>query len=107
VGEGGGVGEVLGGDQGFQGGEPVVIVGVAVVGVAGGLGALDLGGEGGGPLAPGEEAAFVQGQHEREGLRLPGLAENGSLGVAGQAGQVGGGHRSRVARRAGHQVGSR
>src|SRR5512142_904223 len=42
----------LGGDQPFQGGEPMVVVGLAGVGIAGRLGALDLPAERGGPLGP-------------------------------------------------------
>src|SRR5579883_3163485 len=69
-------GYALLGDQPFERGEPMVIVGLAGVGIAGRLRALDLVGERRGPLRPGEQAALVQGERHREGLRFPRLAKH-------------------------------
>jgi hypothetical protein len=55
-GEVAGAEKVLGRDQTLQRGEPVVIVGVAEIGIATRLRRRDLAGEGGGPFAPGEAA---------------------------------------------------
>ena len=57
-------GDALGGNQMFQRRQPVAVIGLAGVRIAGGLGALDLIGEGGSPLGPAEQAAFVQGLYE-------------------------------------------
>src|SRR6185295_11683100 len=46
--------QALGGDQALERGEPVQVVGVAEIGVAGGLRGADLAGEGLGPLGPRE-----------------------------------------------------
>ena len=62
------------------------------VGVAGRLGATDLAGERVRPLGPREHAALVQGDGERERLRLPRLGEDRAVGVAGEAGQRVGAH---------------
>lgn len=69
--------------------EPVRVVSVAAVGVAGGLCALDGPGQGLRPLGPAEGATFVQRQHEREGLRLPGGGEGRRHATVGQQGGVG------------------
>ena len=60
TGQGRRVGDAFLGDEAFERGEPVLVIGVAGIGVAGGLGALDLLGEGRGPFGPGEEPALVQ-----------------------------------------------
>src|SRR5258708_38044512 len=69
------VGDALFGDDALQRGEPMVIVGLAGVGIAGGLRLLDLVAECCRPFLPGEQAALVERQRQREGFRLPRLAE--------------------------------
>src|SRR5215469_16742409 len=69
------------GDQPLERGEPMMIVGLASVGIAGRLGALDLVGEGRGPLRPGKEATLVQRERHRKRLRLPWLAKDRPVGI--------------------------
>src|SRR5580704_262159 len=73
------VGDALFGDQSFERVQPVPVIGLARIGVARRLGALDLVGQGRGPFAPGEQATLVQRQRHREGLRLPRLTEDRAL----------------------------
>src|SRR5947209_6177243 len=68
--------EALVRDEALERGEPVPVVGVAEVGIARRLRALDLLGECRRPLRPGEEAAPVERDRERERLRFPRLAEH-------------------------------
>src|SRR5262249_7527279 len=84
------VGETFVRDQALERGEPVPVIGVAEVGIAGRLCALDLRGERRRPLGPGEQALFVERDGERESLRLPWLAEHGAALVARDAGYAGG-----------------
>src|SRR5581483_5901863 len=56
--------------------QPVSIVGLAGVGIAGRLRPLDLGAECCRPFRPGEQAALVQGEGHGERLRLPRFAED-------------------------------
>src|SRR5919197_627196 len=58
-------------DEPFERVEPVMIVGLAGVGIAGGLGTLDLAAKRGCSFRPGEHAARVQRERHGEGLRLP------------------------------------
>src|SRR5579864_3760617 len=85
------VGDAFLGDQAFERIEPVVVIGVARIGVARRLGALDLAGEGRRPFGPGKQPALMQRQRHREGLRLPWLAEHRPLLTARQTGQIGNG----------------
>ena len=98
--------DALGRDQPLQRRQPVPVIGLAGVGIAFGLRALDFLGERGGPFVPGEQAALMQRQRHRKGLRFPGLAKHRAVGVAGNAGNGAGGvvGGSRVER---HQAGSR
>ena len=95
--------DALGGDEPLQRREPVPVVGLAGVGIAGGLRALDFFGKRCGPFVPGEHAALVQHQRHGEGLRFPGLAEHRAVGIAGKVGE--GARRAR--RRGVHQAFSR
>src|SRR5262249_2947215 len=70
----------------FERVEPVPVIGLTGIGIAGGLRALDLIGEGGRPFRPGEQAALVQCERHGEGLRLPWFAEDGPFGIARNAG---------------------
>src|SRR5579883_1000414 len=67
--------EALGGDNAFKRGEPMAIVGLARVGIAGGLRFPDLLAKGLRPFLPGEHAAFVERHGKRKRLRLPRLAK--------------------------------
>ena len=65
----------------------MLVVRLARVGIAGGLGAPDLVGERAAHSGHVNSAALVQRDDEREGLRLPRLREHGAVGVAGLAGR--------------------
>src|SRR5262245_33798496 len=80
----------------------MVVVRVASVGVAGGLGCGDLRGERVCPFAPGEDAFLMQGEGHGERLRLPRLGENGAGVIPGLTGEGGG----RVRQGAGSRYGS-
>src|SRR4051812_4701742 len=69
-------------DEALERREPVVVVGLAGVGVAVGSRTFDLGRECGGPLGPGEDAPLVEHQRHRERLGLPWRAEHRALAVA-------------------------
>src|SRR5262249_52621587 len=86
-----GVADALRRDETFERVEPVVIVGLAGVGIAGRLRALDLLAERRRPFRPGEHATLVQRERHGKSLRLPGLAEHRTFGVAGNARHRGGG----------------
>src|ERR1700730_2456476 len=79
------VGDAFFGDDEWQRGQPMVIIGLAVGGVAGGLRLLDLVAERCRPFLPGEQAALVERQRQRERFRLPGFAEHRSVVIAGNA----------------------
>src|SRR6202166_3004837 len=79
------VGDAFFRDNAFQRGEPMVIIGLAGVGIAGGLRLLDLVAERCRPFLPGEQAALVERQRQRERFRLPGFAEHRSVVIAGNA----------------------
>src|SRR5690606_1852557 len=64
---------------------PVQAIGLAGVGIARGLRALDLAGARRRPFRPGEQGASVQRHRHGEGLRLPRLAEHRALVVARNA----------------------
>ncbi len=61
------------------------VIGLAGVGIAGRLCALDLVGQRGGPFVPGKQATFVQHQCHGEGLRFPRLAKHRAVVIAGNA----------------------
>src|SRR5262249_37566620 len=61
------------------------VIGLASVGIAGGLRALDFLREHRRPLRPREQPALMQGDRHREGLRLPRLAENRAFCIARNA----------------------
>src|SRR5271170_1621557 len=82
------VGKALGGDDAFERGEPVMIIGLAGIGIAGGLRLLDLVAERCRPFFPGEQAALVERQRQREGFGLPRRAEHRSFGIARNAQRV-------------------
>ena len=63
------------GHQALESGEPVPVVGLASMRIAGSLRPLDLVCQNRRPLAPGEEPALMQGQRNCEDLRLPRLVE--------------------------------
>src|ERR1700675_88025 len=79
------VGEAFGGDDALERGEPVMVIGFAGVGIAGGLRLFDLVAERRRPFLPGEKSAFVERQRQRERLRLPRRAEYRPFGIAGNA----------------------
>ena len=74
----------------FQRCQPVPVIGLAGVRIALGLRALDLIGEGCGPLGPGEQSALMQRERHRKGLRFPGLAKHRAVVVARNARHGGG-----------------
>ena len=80
-----GICHAFGGDDALERVEPVVVIGLASIGIARRLRALDLLGKGGRPFRPGEDAAVVQGERHREGLRLPRLAEHRPFRIARNA----------------------
>ena len=61
----------------------MVVIGLAGIGIAGGLGFLDFFAERGRPFLPGEQAVLVELHGERKSLRFPRLAEDRTFGVAG------------------------
>lgn len=79
--------QVLCHSQMLQRGQPVMVVGAAVVRVSGGLGAGDLHRQGFRPFRPGESAVLVEFEGQGEGLSLPGFCEDRAVIVPGQAGQ--------------------
>ena len=83
--ERGRVGHALLGDDALERVEPVPVIGLAGVGIAGRLRALDLVRQGRRPFGPGEQPARVQRERHREGLRLPRLAEHRAFRVARDA----------------------
>src|SRR5580692_6019647 len=80
------VGDAFLGEDTFKCSEPMVIIGLAGVGIAGGLRLLDLLAERCRPFLPGEQAAFVERQRQRERFRLPRLAEHRPIVVVRDAG---------------------
>ena len=66
----------LAGNQRLERGQPVVVVGVAEVGIACGLRVADLLRQRIGPFIPSEQSALVQLDDQREGMRLPGCAKD-------------------------------
>src|SRR4051794_6011249 len=79
------IGHALLSDEALQRIEPVTIISLARVGIARALCALDLLGERGRPLRPGEQSPLVQCERHREGLRLPRLAKHRAVRVARDA----------------------
>src|SRR5437899_1094275 len=79
-------GDTLAGDHAFKRLEPVTIVGLASVWIAGELRRLDFFAQHRGPLVPAEQPALMERHHDREGFRLPRLAKYRPFGVAGKAG---------------------
>ena len=79
-------GNALGGDERFQRGEPVPVIGFTGVGIACGLRALDLRAQRLRPFLPGEDTGLVQRQRHGEGARFPGLAKYRAVLVARHAG---------------------
>ena len=80
------VGDALLGHDLFQRRKPVPVIGLAGVGIARFLRALDLLCERRRPFVPREQSAFMQGERHREGMRLPRLAEDRAIGVRRDAG---------------------
>src|SRR5438105_10262855 len=80
-------GDAFFGDDALERSEPMPVIGLAGVGVAQRLRAPDLVGQYRRPFAPAEQAALVEREREREGLRLPGRAKDRPLAVARDAGQ--------------------
>ena len=62
------------------------VIGLAGIGIARCLRALDLIGQRCRPFVPGEQAARMQRHRHRKGLRLPRFAKHRAVGVAGNAG---------------------
>jgi hypothetical protein len=79
------IGEALRRDDAFERGEPMMVVGFAGIGIAGGLRFLDLAAERGGPFFPGKHAALVERQSERKGLRFPRLTKHRAFCVTRDA----------------------
>ena len=79
------VGDALRGDDALERIEPVPVIGLAGIGIAGRLRALDLLAEHRRPFRPGEQAARMQRERHGEGLRLPRLAEHRAFLVARNA----------------------
>src|ERR1700692_2197795 len=101
------VGDAFFGDDAFQRGEPVMIIGLAGVGIAGGLRLLDLVAERCRPFLPGEQAAFVERQRQSKRFRFPGFAEHRPVVVARDAGDgLRGALRGGVGGHAGSRYGS-
>ncbi len=73
-------------DDFLQRRQPVRVIGLAGVGIAGGLRALDLGGECCCPFRPCEQPTIIQRQRHRESLRFPRLAEHRAVVIARDAG---------------------
>src|SRR6185312_14608449 len=65
--------------------EPMQVVSLTGVGIAGRLRALDLLRQDVGPFRPSEQTARMQSQRHGEGLRFPRLAEDGAFGIARNA----------------------
>src|SRR5580704_4920676 len=80
------VGDAFFGDDALQCSEPMMIIGLAGVGIAGGLRLLDLVAQRRRPFRPGEQAALVERQRQRKRFRLPRLAEYRPVVVAGDTG---------------------
>ena len=62
-----------------------MIIGLAGVGIAGGLRFFDFFAERGGPFPPGKQAALVERDGERKSLRLPRLAKHRAIVIARNA----------------------
>src|SRR5207244_5723150 len=69
-------------ENAFERIEPMYVIGLARIGIAGRLRALDLGGEDGGPFRPGEQPTIVERECHGKSLRLPRLAKYGTFAVA-------------------------
>src|SRR5246127_1079897 len=65
--------------------QPMLVVSLARVGIAGHLRLLDFIAERRRPFGPGEQAAFPKRYGEREGFRLPGRAKNRAVAVTWNA----------------------
>src|ERR1700676_5529661 len=79
------VGDALFGDDAFKRSEPMMIISLAGIGIAGDLRLLDLVAERCRPFLPGEQAALVERQRQRERFRFPGFAEHRPVVVARNA----------------------
>src|SRR5580698_7676597 len=102
------VGDALFGDDTLQRGEPMMIISLAGIGIAGGLRLLDLVAERRRPFLPGEQAARVERQRQRKSFRLPRLAEHRPVVVARDAGDgLGRAQRGGVDGHAGCRYGSK
>src|SRR5271169_5572548 len=73
------VGKVFGGNETFKRGKPVLIVGLARVGIAASLRFFNFIAERGGPLGAGKHSALLERLRKREGLRLPRLAKHRAI----------------------------
>src|SRR5215472_3359474 len=80
--QGGRVGNAFFGDDTLESSEPMMIISLTSVGVAGRLRPADLLAQNCCPFAPGEQPTLVQYQSHGEGLSLPGLVEYRTLGAA-------------------------
>src|SRR6516164_6681152 len=79
-----------GGDQRFEGREPMAVIGIPAVGIAGGLRRPDLLRQRRGPFGPAEKTPLMQEEGHRKSLRLPGLAENGTAVITLPARRIAG-----------------
>src|SRR5207244_1254362 len=76
------IGQALGRDEAFEGGDPMLVVVRPVIGLAAIGGSFELARERRSPFAPREMAGVGQLDGERERLRLPRLLEHGLIFVA-------------------------
>src|ERR1700733_9088172 len=79
------VGEALLSDDALERGQPVMVISLAGIWIAGGLRLLDLVAQRRRPFLPGEQAALVERQRQSECFRFPRLAENRPVADAGAA----------------------
>jgi hypothetical protein len=80
-----GCGQALRNDDLLERCEPMMVVRLTGIGITAGLSASDLVCQRGRPFGPREDAAFVKGQHNRESLRFPGFAKDGTALVTREA----------------------
>jgi hypothetical protein len=81
--ENGCVGNALLGHHFLKRGQPMPVVDLAGIGIVGGARFADLGPQRGGPFLPGEQPGLMQSDGDGEGARLPRLAKDATVLVAG------------------------
>src|SRR5438552_4006989 len=74
------------GHNSFQRRKPMAVIGLAGIGVTGRLRLLDLCTKYRAPFSPSKETSRVECKRHRKGLRFPGLAEDRTLRILGNAG---------------------